>query len=183
MNKKSSLSLLIALCSTLAACTAGRAPHVGGDDNAALATPQSDVPAVPPASAAMVERSCALVPASERTQCPVRRTLVIAARELRTPLDPKGHLTTSAGAVVYMVAAPGLTDEWLGHLIECYQTEVSVSAVANADRETCPIDPATEYAVNPTRSGFAVALHSSDHASAHHIYELSERLASAQVAP
>ena len=184
MNKYSKLGLGLLVCSMLSACGTGAQSRIAGSPNsqrAALGTTQSDVPGVSPNTAA-VARSCALIPENERTQCPVRRTPVIAAREIRKPVDPKGNLTTTAGAVVYMVAAPGLTHEWLGHLIECYQAEVSASAVASADSSACPVsDPETEYAVSSTRDGFAVAMRSSSSASAQHIYELSERLASTRM--
>ncbi len=172
----------VALSSVALSCASSpsselAAPSHGETRRADLAAAQSDVYPTRAASRA-VERACIAIPASERSLCPVERSPVLGARELRVPLDPKGHSSGPAGAVVYMSAAPGLTAEWLGHLIDCYQAQAAESAAATPASESCPLTGAeVSCSVEPTHSGFAVSIRSPHWATAHHIYELSQRLA------
>jgi len=127
---------------------------------------------------AEADQACASIPAAEQNVCPVQRTTVLGARELRTPLDPKGYLTSSAGAVVYLLAAPGLTSEWLGHLVECYQARTAEAGNALQARESCPLaEPESSYAISSTRNGFAVSIRSPHSEAAKRIFEVSQRLA------
>jgi len=172
----------VALCSVALSCASTprselAAPSHGETQRADLAAAQSDVYPTRAASGA-VERACIAVPVSERSLCPVERSPVLGARELRVPLDPKGHSSGPAGAVVYMSAAPGLTAEWLSHLIDCYQAQTAEFGAAPPASESCPLTGAeVSCSVEPTHSGFAVSIRSPHWAAAHHIYELSERLA------
>jgi hypothetical protein len=122
--------------------------------------------------------ACALIPESEQSICPVQRTAVQGTSEIREPLSPKGNVWKSGGAIVYMVAAPGLTAEWLGHLIECYQTRVAEAGNAPAAAQTCPLaELDSSFAIGTTRDGFAVAIHSSHSDTADRIVDVSARLA------
>jgi hypothetical protein len=171
----------VALCGGALSCASAprselAQPSQGEAQRADVAAAQSDVYPTRAASGA-VARACIAVPVSERGLCPVERSAVLGTRELRVPLDPKGHSSGPAGAVVYMSAAPGLTVEWLSHLIECYQAQTAQSA-ATAASESCPLTGAeVSYSIEPTHSGFAVSIRSPHWAAAHHIYELSQRLA------
>ena len=93
--------------------------------------------------------SCALLPATKQSLCPVQRVKVISAPELRSFLDPKGRTSSSAGAVVYALAAPGLTSQWLAHLIECYQARTIEAGNAMPERESGPLaEPDSTYSVS-----------------------------------
>jgi hypothetical protein len=103
---------------------------------------------------------------------------VLGTRQLVRPLDAKGYTFTPAGAVVYALAAPGLTPEWLGHLVECYQARVASEGNALQARESCPLaEPESSYSVTPTRNGFAVSIRSTHSEAAKRIFDVSERLA------
>ncbi len=172
----------IALCAGALSCAGAAkselaAPSHGGVQRADIGAAQSDVYPTRVARGA-VERACIAIPVSERGLCPVGRTAVLGARELRVPLDPKGHSSGPAGAVVYISAAPGLTAEWLSHLLECYQAQTAELGAAAPASESCPLIGAeVSYSIEPSRSGFAVSIRSPHWAAARHIYELSERLA------
>ncbi len=121
---------------------------------------------------------CALIPEAEQNVCPLQHTEVLGARELKAPIDAKGYVFAPTGAVVYMVAAPGLTQEWLGHLVECYQAKIAIAGNGLQARESCPLaEPGSSYSVSSTGDGFAVAIRSPDHDAAKRIIEVSERLA------
>jgi hypothetical protein len=108
--------------------------------------------------------ACALVPDAEQNVCPLQRTPVLGTRQLVRPLDPKGYSFTPAGVVVYALAAPGLTPEWLGNALQA--------------RESCPLaEPESTYSVTPTRNGFAVSIRSPHTEAAKRIFDVSERLA------
>jgi hypothetical protein len=172
----------VALCGGALSCASAprselARPSQGETQRADVGTAQSDVYPKHAASGA-IARACIAIPVSERGLCPVARSAVLGARELRVPLDPKGHSSGPAGAVVYMSAAPGLTVEWLSHLIECYQAQTAESGAATATSESCPLTGTeVSYSVEPSHSGFAVSIRSPHWAAAHHIYELSERWA------
>ena len=130
----------------------------------------------PPSSS--TSSACALIPESEQSVCPVQRTAVQGTSEIREPLNPKGNVWRPAGAIVYMVAAPGLTSQWLGHLIECYQARVAEAGTASSAAQTCPLaELDSSYAIGTTRDGFAVAIHSTHSDAANRIVEVSARLA------
>lgn len=138
---------------------------------------QSQADALPPAPSDDVIQACASIPEAEQSVCPVQRTTVIGTRELRTPADPRGFLATPAGVVIYMVAAPGLTREWLGHLVECYQARVASAGNAAQASETCPLaEPDASYMISSTGNGFAVAIHAQNGQAAKRVIQVSERL-------
>jgi RNA polymerase subunit RPABC4/transcription elongation factor Spt4 len=124
------------------------------------------------------DQACALIPPAQQNVCPVQQTAVLGARQLRAPLDPKGYAWTPAGAVVYIVAAPGLTEEWLGHLVECYQARTAATGNALQERESCPLaEPDVSYSIASTRNGFAVSIRSEHSEAAKRIFDVSQRLA------
>jgi hypothetical protein len=184
MNSYFSKAFAVALGGFLASCastphSASSTPLQGKPQLAAAQQVQSDaalragVPA-PQASGGV----CALIPEAEQNVCPLQRTPVLAARQLVKPLDAKGYVWTPAGAVVYMVAGPGLTPEWLGHLVECYQARTAAEGNTLQARESCPLaESESSYSVTPTRNGFAVSIRAPDTDSAKRIFDVSQRLA------
>ena len=175
----------VVLCGLLASCasaqrsasssdSAGRPQLALGQQNPTDAMLRAGLPTE---ATAQADEACVLVPAAQQGVCPVQQTAVLGVRQLEAPLDPKGYLRAPAGAVVYMVAAPGLTAQWLGHLVECYQARTAEAGNALQARESCPLaEPDSSYAVSPTRNGFAVAIRSEHTEAAKHIFDVSERL-------
>ena len=180
MNKRFGSVFAVVLGGFLSACAstprAASSDALVGRPQQALAQ-QSQTDALQPTHPDTISQACALIPEAEQTVCPVQRTAVIGTRQLRTPMDPKGFTSIPAGAVVYIVAAPGLTREWLGHLVECYQARTASAGNAAQASETCPLaEPNASYAIASTGDGFAVAIHSQNSEVAKHVYEVSTRL-------
>jgi hypothetical protein len=184
MNGYFSKAFAVALGGFLASCAStphaasleGRPQLADVQQSPADAALRAGVPTLQARSAAA--GACALVPEAEQNVCPLQRTPVLGTRQLVRPLDPKGYSFTPAGAVVYSLAAPGVTPEWLGHLIECYQARVASDDNALQARESCPLaEPESSYSVTPTRNGFAVSIRSPQTEAAKRIFVVSERLA------
>jgi len=130
----------------------------GGPKIAAAATPiVSDVGSSSYGGRAAGAESlaCASVSDAERTS-PLQRTKVIFVEELRDE-SQKGHPGALRGATVYLLAAPDLTKEWLGHIIECHTT---LPPVPTGPDPLTVEDSSVE--VSSTRNGFAVHIHSID---------------------
>ena len=120
--------------------------------------------------------ACILVPAAERDLCPLQRSATIGTAELSAPVDPRGKLRVATGAVVYMAAAPGLTEQWLSHTIACYQSRAAIRAHSTS---TCPLDaPDLAVAVTSIRDGFAVSMRPANSSALKEVIESSQRLAS-----
>jgi hypothetical protein len=187
MNSNFSNVLVVSLVGCLASCaspprSASTSPGAAAPQQALAAQPQTDAmlrEGLPVSQVdARTEQVCALIPEAEQNVCPLQHTAVLATRELKAPIDAKGYVFAPTGAVVYMVAAPGLTQEWLGHLVECYQAKVAMAGNALQARESCPLaEPEASYSVSSTGDGFAVSVRSPDDDAAKRIIEASERLA------
>jgi hypothetical protein len=189
MNNYFSNVLLVSVVGLLASCasttrSAATSPPATSTQQALAGQPQTDavLRAGLPVSQvdARTAQACALIPEAEQNVCPLQHTLVLGTRQLKTPIDTKGYVFAPAGAVVYMVAAPGLTQEWLGHLVECYQAKVAMAGTALQARESCPLaEPESSYSVSSTGDGFAISIRSAryDYDAAKRIIEGSERLA------
>lgn len=176
-----SKAFAVALGGFLASCAS--TPHSVSGSASLQGRPQLADTQPSPSDAALragvpATGACALIPEAEQNVCPLQHTVVRGTRELKAPIDAKGYVFAPAGAVVYMVAAPGLTQEWLGHLVECYQAKTAMAGNALQARESCPLaEPGSSYSVSSTGDGFAVSVRSSDHEAAERIIAASERLA------
>jgi hypothetical protein len=177
-------SKALALGGFLASCAS--TPHSASDSlqgrpqlaDARRSPADAELPAGAPQARGTAAGACALIPDAEQKVCPLQRTPVLGTRQLVRPLDPKGYSFTPAGAVVYSLAAPGLTPEWLGHLVECYQARVASDSSALQARESCPLaEPESSYSVTATRNGFAVSIRSAHTEAAKRIFDVSQRLA------
>ena len=116
--------------------------------------------------------ACQDVPEHERTAGPFQNRRVLAVRPVREPFPQKGRPVALLGATVYVLASPGLTKEWLGHLIEC-----RVSSVAHDSKVVDPLAvgfPTVE--VVSTSNGFAISITSKDPYEAERILHDSELL-------
>jgi hypothetical protein len=186
MNNLFSRTSVVSLVGLVAACasaprTASTIPAAASSQQALAQTTQTDAPLRAGLPVSQVdtrtEQVCALIPEAQRNVCPVQQTSVRGVRELKAPIDAKGYVFAPAGAVVYVVAAPGLTQEWLGHLVECYQAKTAMAGNALQARNSCPLaEPGSSYSVASTGDGFAVSIRASDHDAAKRIIEVSEGL-------
>lgn len=116
--------------------------------------------------------ACHDVPESERTAGPLQNRRVLAVTPVREPFPQKGRPAALLGATVYVLASPGLTKEWLGHLIEC-----RISSVAHDSKVADPLAvgfPTVD--VVSTSNGFAISITSRDPYEAERILHDSELL-------
>ena len=177
---------VVAIIGLVAACAS--TPRTASTSPASAAPQQALAPAThtdamlreglpAPQVDARTAQVCALIPETERNVCPLQRTAVLGTRELKAPIDTRGYVFAPAGAVVYMVAAPGLTQEWLGHLVECYRAKIALAGNA-LPHESCPLaELVASYSVSSTGDGFAISIRSPRHEVAERIIEASEELA------
>jgi hypothetical protein len=98
------------------------------------------------------------VPDRELQRSPLDDRRVLAVQPVREPFPLKGRQAALLGATVYILASPGLTKEWLGHLIECH--------VARGTPLSPSADPLLTgwptIDVVSTGNGFAVSITSKD---------------------
>jgi hypothetical protein len=98
------------------------------------------------------------VPNRELGRSPLEDRRVLAVDPVREPFPLKGRRAALLGATVYILASPGLTKEWLGHLIECH-----IACAAQQSRVADPLvagSPTVD--VVSTGNGFAVSITSKD---------------------
>jgi hypothetical protein len=114
--------------------------------------------------------ACANVTDAERT-APLQSAKVIYVRELLETWPIKGRRPNLEGATVFILASPGLTKEWLGHVLECHMTLPPVSAGA---------DPLTlgnsSVEVSSTSSGFAIDIRSKNWDTAREILRTAQAM-------
>ena len=98
--------------------------------------------------------ACLDVPNQELSRSPLEARHVLAVNAVREPFPLKGRRAALLGATVYILASPGLTKEWLGHLIECH--------IARGAQPSPVADPLVAGSptvdVVSTGNGFAVSI-------------------------
>jgi hypothetical protein len=104
---------------------------------------------------------------------PLESRRVLAVEPIHEPIPPKNLMRHLAGAKVYILASPGLTREWLGHLLECHIARVSGSASQRPDPLAVP---KARVEVFSTTNGFLVTIASRDLDDAERILVASEAL-------
>jgi len=115
--------------------------------------------------------ACTDVPAQELSRSPLEARQVLAVNAVREPFPLKGRRAALLGATVYILASPGLTKEWLGHLIECH-----VARGAQPSPVADPLTGSPTVDVVSTGNGFAVSITSKDPYQAERILHDSQRL-------
>ena len=120
-----------------------------------------------------VARACIDVPEAEQRVSPLESRRVLAVEPIHQPIPPKHLMRQLAGARVYILASPGLTREWLGHLLECHVARVSGSASQKPDPLAVP---KARVEVFSTSNGFLVTIASRDRDDAERILIASEAL-------
>jgi hypothetical protein len=110
-----------------------------------------------------VERAaCAEVPDVERDQGPfARRDRIVALEEVRDRTFPKAP-PQLFGVALTVRATPGMTEEWLGRLIQCHVAHYAVVGVASSPEPSPLLVSGAVIRVSSTGLGFRVSVTSSD---------------------
>lgn len=99
--------------------------------------------------------ACADVPDAERDHGPfAHRDRIVKVEQVNRVVSPKAP-APPAGVAVYLRAAPGVTEQWLGRVVECNAAHRAV--VASDDRSPLSVDD-TRIAITPTVDGFRIAI-------------------------
>jgi hypothetical protein len=122
------------------------------------------------------QSACADVPEAERDRGPLSRRDRIAAVE---PLSERAYpkeMPQPAGVAVYLRASPGVTEQWLGRVIECHLAHHAVVG----DRMPDPVSPLfvddARVALSSTGDGFRIAITARDVTTARAIIERARAL-------
>jgi len=145
------------------------------------AGPISD--AVPDEHAAVTDRlktteeeACAEVPAADRDFGPLAPRGRISSVE---PLSERPHpkeFAQLSGAAVYLRAAPGLTQEWLSHVLTCHIAHHALVGDRAPDASSPLFVADARIAVSSTGDGFRIAITTSDVDGAREIIERARAL-------
>jgi hypothetical protein len=117
--------------------------------------------------------ACLDVPESELRRSPLESRHVIAVEPVHEVSPQKGRPARLLGARVYLLASPGLTREWLGHLLECHVARHATAS--SASRDPLTVDGATIELIDTT-NGFGVSITSADWEKAERILRRSRAL-------
>ncbi len=112
------------------------------------------------------QAACFEVPDAERDAGPFgHRDRIEGVQVVRERLFPKAP-EQPVGVAVTLRAAPGLTEQWIGRVIQCHLAHKAVVGARVAE-ETCPlsVDDA-RVDLSSTHSGFRVTITSKDPAAA-----------------
>jgi hypothetical protein len=128
-------------------------------------------------------RACVGIAPADRDMSPFEHTDDI---ESVTPLKLSAHEAPHklphemlVGAVVVFRAVPGMTVEWLQRAIDCHMARNASLGHVVPEMPNCPLVPnGTTATVSSTGSGFAVAIQSSNPATAMEILARAQRLVS-----
>jgi|HubBroStandDraft_5_1064220.scaffolds.fasta_scaffold42896_2 hypothetical protein len=106
--------------------------------------------------------ACVNVPDADRQQGPLANPDRIAGVEVvkdKDPVYPKAP-ERAAGIAVYVRAEPGMTEQWLGRVLECHLAHVAVVGSAAGSSPLAVED--ARVAVSSTPVGFRVTITSKD---------------------
>jgi hypothetical protein len=169
--KSVSGTLALAMASMVAAgCATTQSAsfrHMSAADHEAAArtTPEPDAAQEHLAAARKLrdeeQFACVNVPDAERQQGPLANPDRIAGVEIvkdKDPVYPKAP-ERAAGIAVYVRAEPGLTEQWLGRVLECHLAHVAV--VGAAGSSPLAVEDA-KVSVSSTPAGFRVTITSKD---------------------
>lgn len=127
-------------------------------------------------------RACVGIATDDRDISPFEHVEDIASVE---PLiENVGARKIPAGAIVNFRPVPGMTTEWLQHVMDCHLARNASLGHVTSEMPNCPLVPrGAQASVRSTGSGFAVAIRSDDPTSAREILARALRLQSAHVNP
>jgi len=101
-------------------------------------------------------RACAEVPELDRDSGPFgRRDRIAYVEEIRDRLYPK-QMTQTFGIAVYIRATPGVTEQWLGRVIECHKAHAALAGTSDAADPLVGTDARVK--IDSTATGFRVAI-------------------------
>ena len=115
--------------------------------------------------------ACVDVPEVDRERGPFARRERIAEVDIvHDKLYPKWP-AQAVGVSVALRAAPGMTEQWVGRVLECHLAHRALVG-ATASQQACPLDAEdTRVAVSSTSTGFRVAITSRDPAVARSVID------------
>ena len=125
------------------------------------------------------ERACVGIGPDDRDSSPFEHVEDIVSVEPLKERIPGGRLPGErmTGAVVVLRAVPGLTGEWLQRLVDCHLARNASLGHVVPEMPDCPLVPkGAEARVTSTGSGFAVAIRSTEDATAKEILARAQRL-------
>jgi hypothetical protein len=124
------------------------------------------------------QATCAEVPESDRDQGPLaRRDRIAAIEPLSVRPYPKDPILQPAGVAVYLRAAPGMTEQSLGRVLECHLAHHAVVGDRVADRTSPLFVDDARVALSATGDGFRIAITARDVTAARQIIERARALA------
>jgi hypothetical protein len=120
--------------------------------------------------------ACAEVPDVDRDQGPFgRRDRIERVEEVRERTFPKAP-PQLVGAAVYVRATPGVTEQWLGRVVECHLAHRAALGGLASDAATSPFAEDARVSVSSTPTSFRVAITSPDLEVARSVVAKAERL-------
>ncbi len=124
---------------------------------------------------AIEQSACVDVPASARDEGPLVRRDVAGVRTLQDRPNEKTMLQP-AGVAVYLRATPGMTEEWLGRILECHLAHHGVVGERMTDHASPLFVEDTRIALSSTGDGFRIAITSRNVSTAREIIERAQTL-------
>jgi hypothetical protein len=120
--------------------------------------------------------ACVEMPELDRDQGPfARRDTIERVEEVRERIFPKAP-PQLVGAAIYVRATPGITEQWLGRVVECHLAHRAALGALASDAATSPFAESAQVAVSSTPTSFRVAITSPDLDVARSVLAKSERL-------
>jgi hypothetical protein len=142
----------------------------------AACAPARQAAAAQVGSADYERAACAEVPDADRDEGPfARRERIVGVEELREKTYPKAP-PQPVGVAVYVRAAPGVTEQWVGRVIECHLAHRAVVGDRIADRDSPLFAEDAKIRVSSTPTAFRVAITSLDLDVARSVIEKGNRL-------
>jgi hypothetical protein len=102
------------------------------------------------------QSACYHVPDADRLNGPLTADRISSVEVIRDHgVYPKGQVVP-VGVRVYLLAEPGLTQEWLGRVVACHMAHLAVTG-EQATRSPLAV-PGSSVSVSPTGTGFEVTV-------------------------
>jgi hypothetical protein len=150
---KTTTMTIFGICLSIAGCGGGSRPANSANYAQTGSTVMTDGPRIAHEDTT-VSAACLDVPDSDQRVSPLASHRVIAIEPVYEAFPPK-RPARLLGATVYLLASPGLTKEWLGHLLECHVARHAGTTPTSPD----PLSLAgVNVQVSDTGNGFGVSI-------------------------
>lgn len=124
----------------------------------------------------MEQAACAEVSDADRDQGPfARRDRIMDVELLRDRPYPK-EMLQPAGVAIYLRASAGLTEQWLGHVLECQIAHHAVVGDHMVGRPSPLLVDDARVSLSSTIDGFRIAITARDVTTAREIIERAQAL-------